>query len=48
MLNGVVLEDDDGILPDLSPSSIGARPVDLPARSMAFVVLPDADAAACQ
>jgi heparanase 1 len=48
MLNGVVLRDEDGALPDLPPQSIGSRPADLPARSMAFVVFPDADAAACR
>ncbi|MFZ1866589.1 MAG: hypothetical protein WAU39_20380 [Polyangiales bacterium] len=48
MLNGVVLVDDDGALPDLSPDSIGNRPADLPPRSIAFVVFPDAGAVACQ
>lgn len=47
-LNGVVLIDDDGALPDLSPRPIGNQPADLPPRSIAFVVFPDADAAACR
>jgi len=48
MLNGTVLKDDEGALPELSPNPIGSRPVDLPARSMAFVVFPNADAFACR
>ncbi len=48
MLNGMVLRDDNGILPELSPNRIGGRAADLPPRSMAFVVFPDADAASCQ
>jgi heparanase 1 len=48
MLNGVVLRDDDGALPELAPRMLGDAPVDIPARSMAFVVFPDADATACQ
>ena len=48
MLNGVVLRDDNGTLPDLSPDSIGKRPADLPPRSIAFIVFPDAEAASCQ
>jgi len=48
MLNGVVLVDDEGVLPDLSPEHLGKRPADLPPRSLAFVVFPDADATACR
>lgn len=48
MLNGAVLRDEDGALPSLEPDRIGGRPVDIPPRSMAFIVYPDADAAACQ
>jgi heparanase 1 len=48
LLNGIVLDDDDGALPDLSPEPIGSRPADVPARSIAFVVFPDADAPACR
>lgn len=47
-LNGVILRDDQGALPDLSAQSIGNGPADLPPRSMAFVVFPDANASACQ
>jgi len=47
-LNGEVLRDADGTLPDLSPEALGTQPADLPPRSIAFVVYPDADAAACQ
>jgi len=48
MLNGTVLLDDDGDLPELSPERIGTRPADLPPRSIAFVVFAGANAAACQ
>jgi len=48
MLNGVVLRDDEGELPDLDPESLGGRPAELPPRSIAFVVYQDADAAACR
>ena len=48
MLNGTVLHDNEGVLPELSPEPIGNRPVDLPPRSIAFVVFPGANAAACQ
>ncbi len=47
-LNGVVLHDDDGVLPALGPQQIGKGPADLPPRTMAFIVFPDAEAAACQ
>jgi heparanase 1 len=47
-LNGVLLRDEDGVLPALDSDPIGTRPVDIPARAMAFIVYPDADAAACQ
>ncbi|MGB5545177.1 MAG: hypothetical protein WBM74_01295 [Polyangiales bacterium] len=46
-LNGTILRDDDGVLPALEPVPIGQGPADLPPRSMAFVVYPDAAAAAC-
>jgi hypothetical protein len=48
MLNGTLLRDDDGVLPPLEPETIGRRPADVPARSIAFIVYPEADAAACQ
>jgi heparanase 1 len=47
-LNGVLLRDDDGVLPSLEPESIGDSPADVPARGIAFIVYPDAGAAACQ
>jgi hypothetical protein len=47
-LNGVVLRDEDGVLPTLAPQQIGKGPADLPPRTMAFIVFPDAEAAACQ
>lgn len=47
MLNGTLLRDEDGVLPPLDPERLGGRPADVPARSMAFVVYPDADALAC-
>ena len=47
-LNGVILRDADGALPPLEPRQIGRSPADLPPRTMAFVVFPDAEAAACQ
>lgn len=47
-LNGTVLRDEDGVLPPLEPARIGRGPADVPARAMAFIVYPDADAAACQ
>ena len=48
MLNGTVLRDADGELPDLSPEHLGTRPADLPPRSMAFITYPNADAVGCQ
>ena len=48
MLNGTLLRDEDGVLPPLDPERIGTKPADVPARAMAFIVYPDADAAACQ
>ncbi|MEM9730044.1 MAG: hypothetical protein AAF997_15800 [Myxococcota bacterium] len=48
LLNGTTLQDDDGTLPPLIAEPLGGSPADLPARSMAFVVFPNADAAACQ
>ena len=47
-LNGTLLRDDDGVLPPLDPESIGEGPVDVPPRGIAFIVYPDANAAACQ
>jgi hypothetical protein len=47
-LNGVILRDADGALPALEPMRIGKGPADLPPHTMAFVVFPDAEAAACQ
>ncbi|MDH4282401.1 MAG: hypothetical protein OEV36_07090, partial [Myxococcales bacterium] len=48
MLNGELLQDENGTLPALAPARLGNRPVELPPRSMAFVVYPAANAAACQ
>jgi len=47
MLNGTVLRDDDGVLPPLDPQRVGTMPADIPARAMAFIVYPRADAPAC-
>ena len=48
ILNGTLLRDDNGVLPPLDPSQIGRRPADIPPHAMAFIVYPNADAAACQ
>jgi heparanase 1 len=48
ILNGTLLRDEDGVLPPLEPERIGRRPADVPARNIAFIVYPEADAAACQ
>jgi heparanase 1 len=48
MLNGTVLRDTDGELPDLSPEVLGGRPADLPPRSIALVTYSNANATACQ
>jgi hypothetical protein len=47
-LNGVVLHDENGTPPALEPKRIGKGPADLPPRTIAFVIYPDAEAAACQ
>ena len=47
-LNGTLLRDDNGVLPPLDPSQIGRRPADIPPHAMAFIVYPNAAAAACQ
>ena len=47
MLNGEALADDEGALPALAPQSIGEAPIDVPPRSIVFVVFPDATATAC-
>ena len=43
-----VLDRHCGVLPAMDPDPIGARPVNIPARAMAFIVYPDANAQACQ
>ncbi|MBW1831541.1 MAG: hypothetical protein JRG93_09020 [Deltaproteobacteria bacterium] len=48
MLNGTLLRDENGVLPSLEPEQIGAKPADIPSHAMAFVVYPNANAAACQ
>ena len=48
ILNGTLLRDDNGVLPPLDPTQIGRRPADIPPHAMAFIVYPNADAAACQ
>ena len=47
-LNGTLLRDDDGTLPPLDPRAVGNGPVDVPPHAMAFVVYPNAAAAACE
>ena len=48
MLNGSLLRDDEGVLPPLEPEPIDVGPADVPAHGIAFIVYPDANAAACQ
>jgi len=48
MLNGTLLRDEDGVIPALEPELVGDGPADVPALGIAFVVYPDADAAACR
>jgi hypothetical protein len=48
MLNGTLLRDDEGVLPPLQPEPVGSGPADVPARAIAFIVYPNANAPACQ
>lgn len=47
-LNGTLLRDDEGTLPPLDPEAIGSQSANLPRRSIAFIVYPNADAPACR